>query len=565
MSSQIWTLLAPRRLSASRSPAGVEQKHENVKRLFFAVIGLAFWLGIFAAFFRVLLYFQGVEGFGDILANKLLSMVLVTFMSLLVFSGIITSLSKLYLSRDLDLVHSLPVLHHRIFAARWIESTVDSSWMVLVFALPVFLSYGIAYGTGPGFYLNLLPVLVPFCVIASAVSAILVMVVVLILPANRFRTIVAFLGLSLFVLAYVAVRVVQPERLVDPDEAASVMSYLSTLNTPSNPWLPSTWATDSVIAALAGDWTEAWFNNGLAIFGAGSLVYLAVLLSRVAYFRGVTKAQVGRVRNPAAFKSPRKAAKRHFAFVRGPTRAFLVKEVRIFFRDQTQWPQVFLMAALVGIYLYNFKVLPLEKSPLPTIYMQNLFSFLNMALAGFVLTALAARFAYPAVSMEREAFWIVRCAPVDVGRVLWIKFFTYLVPLWVLSLVLVVATNILLNVTPFMMWLSIGTVFCIVPGIVAMGIGLGAAYPNFVSENPAQSVTSFGGLLYMILSAGFIGLVIVLEAGPVYRVFMSGVRGFRFDSMEWAWLLGAFAGVFVLCILAVFLPMRFGRNRLRAR
>jgi len=75
----------------------------------------------------LLTYFQSFEDFGDILAYKLLSMALITFFSLLLFSGILTSLSKLYLSKDLGLVHAMPVSRSKIFLARWIEST----WIVL--------------------------------------------------------------------------------------------------------------------------------------------------------------------------------------------------------------------------------------------------------------------------------------------------------------------------------------------------------------------------------------------------------------------------------------------------
>ncbi len=73
-----------------------------------------------------------------------------------------------------------------------------------------------------------------------------------------------------------------------------------------------------------------------------------------------------------------------------------------------------------------------------------------------------------------------------------------------------------------MMVLSFITVFLMVPGIVSIGIGFGAAYPDFKSENPAQSVTSFGGLMFMMLCAGYIMAVIILEAGPVYSIFMAG-------------------------------------------
>ena len=33
-------------------------------------------------------------------------------------------------------------------------------------------------------------------------------------------------------------------------------------------------------------------------------------------------------------------------------------------------------------------------------------------------------------------------------------------------------------------------------------IGLGAAYPDFKAENPTQTVTSFGGLIFMMVCAG---------------------------------------------------------------
>jgi ABC-2 type transport system permease protein len=143
---------------------------------------------------------------------------------------------------------------------------------------------------------------------------------------------------------------------------------------------------------------------------------------------------------------------------------------------------------------------------------------------------------------------------------LWIKFFVYYIPLLILAEVLIVVSNILLDVTPFMMALSVTTVFLMVPGIVSMGIGFGTAYPDFQSENAAQSVTSFGGLLFMILCAGFIGGIIILEAGPAYAIFMAGFRGVRLSMLGWVWIVVSFSIVLVICTLAVILPMRWGER-----
>jgi ABC-2 type transport system permease protein len=553
---QVVSLIKPRWWTFAKNGMGTGNK---MRLAIFGGIGLGFWAGIFAVTYRVLVYFQSVEGFGDVLAKKLLSMVILTFFSLLVFSAILTTLSKLYLSRDLDLVHSMPVSSETIFMARWIESTVDSSWMVMVYTIPIFLSYALVYRTGPIFYLDIFLVLLPLCIVASALSAMVVMLAVIILPASRVRSIFVFLGLALLILLYMTFRMLRPERLVDPEAFSTVMAYLQTLNTPASPWLPSTWAYDSLRAALENRPKDAFFNAALSWSCAGFLMAVNVQMARLTYFSGFSKTQAAMIR---LFQSRDNRLYRILAPLSGPTRAFVFKEIRSFWRDQTQWSQIFLVAALVAIYLYNFSVLPLDKSPIRTVYLQNLFSFLNMALAAFVLTAVTARFAFPSVSIEGFSFWIVRSGPISIRRFLWIKFFIYLLPLLVLSQVLIVATNLLLHVTPFMMVLSVVTMFFLTPGVISMGVGLGAAYPDFGSENPAQTVTSFGGLIFMILSAAFIGAVTILQAGPVYTIFMADLHGRAISMLQWTWIIVSFALALVLSILALVLPMRFGIRRL---
>ena len=66
----------------------------------------------------------------------------------------------------------------------------------------------------------------------------------------------------------------------------------------------------------------------------------------------------------------------------------------------------------------------------------------------------------------------------------------------------------------------------------------------------------------MVLSALFIGAVIMLEAGPVYNIFMAGIQQRSPALWEWLWIAGSFCLVVILCFLALVLPMRFGERRL---
>ena len=559
---EILILLKPRFLSFKNRGISGNLKGRKIRFLIFGTISLTFWGGTFFIFYRVLTYFHGLEEFGDILAYKLLSMAIITFFSILIFSGILTTLSKLYLSRDLSLVHSMPVSREKIFLSRWIESTIDSSWMVLIYSLPFFLPYGIVYNAGPFYYAMLGVNLLPFCLIASSLSALMVMVVAIFLPAGRIRTVFIFLGLFLFLLLLLSFRLMRPERFVRPESFMTFMVYLKNLETSHSPFLPTTWFFDSLRAAFSGTVGNVLFDSALSWSCAIAIIFIATWVSGAVYFKGLSKAQTVPRRFFSSFGFKKRGYEFFLKFLSKPARAFVVKEAKTFLRDQTQWSQVFLIVALIVIYLYNFSVLPLEKGPMKMEYLQNLISFLNMGLAAFVLSAVSARFVFPAVSIEGEAFWIVKSSPVSIRTFLWIKFFVYFVPLLLLSELLIVVTNILLHVTPFMMTLSIITIFLMVPGIISMGIGLGAIYPDFQSENPAQSVTSLGGLLYMTLCIGFIASVIVLEAGPVYHVFMTGIRGVRLTGFQWLWLVGSFSVVLILCLMAVGIPMRLGEQKI---
>jgi ABC-2 type transport system permease protein len=551
------TLLMPRIWPLKKR--GRKNANSGALKVFIlGTIGALFWGGIFAISWRVLYYFKGIEEIGEILGFKLLSMILIISFALLLFSSILTSLSKLYLSRDLFLVHSMPVASHKIFLSRWIDSIVDSSWMVIIFTLPVFMAFGITYQAGWFFYANTLLSLFALAINASAISTLLVMVAVILVPATRMKSIFIFMGILFFVFMYLAIRLLRPELLVDPEVFDTVLVYITSLETPSSPLLPSTWAYDSIKAALTGSAGSGLFHNALSWSFTGAIAFILVMVSNAIYFKGFSKTQTAAAR---VFKKGN-FSERLFHFLPGPIRSFTIKEIKTFLRDQTQWSQLFLIAALVIIYVYNFKVLPLEKSPIKTIYLQNMFSFLNMGLALFVLTAVAARFAYPAVSQERNAFWLVKTSPLSLRTFLWIKFFIYYFPLLILTEILIVATNILLQVTPFMMALSTITVFFLVPGIVSIGIGLGAAYPNFKAENPNQTVTSFGGLIFMIVCAGYIGIVILIEAGPVYNLFIADIRGKTLSPAMWIWIIASFSTAFVLSLVAIKIPMRFGEKRL---
>ncbi len=535
------------------------QGQSRGKALIIGGVGLIFWLAVFGVLYRVLGYFRGVEEIGPLLAAKLLSLALLSFLSILLLSNVITALSSFFLAKDLDLLVSTPVDWLHVYLAKLGETLVHSSWMVALMAVPILAAYGVRYDGGWlfGFFAVavVLPILIMPAVIGSAVTLILVNV----FPARRTRDLLSVIAIAAAGGVVLLFRLIRPERLARPEGFQSLLDFITVLRTPTSPLLPSEWSTDAVMGYLVGpfDWFPviALWSSALATVVLGAMLHYAL------YPTGFTKAQEGAERFVkgwlwAALLNPL------FSPLSVSKREFVIKDLKLFFRDTTQWSQLILLGVLVVIYLFNIRALPLFTGEQVPFYLVTVISFLNLGLAGFVLAAIAARFVFPAISLEGRQMWLLRSSPLDLRALLWSKYWIGTVPLVVLALVITVFTNVILRATPFMMAVSAGTIVLLTLAISAMALGFGALYPQFETENAAQIPTSFGGLVFMMSTIALLAVVIVIEAVPVYGYLRANFRG-QSVSVD-ATMLVAFAAVVAICVAATVVPLRVGLRKMES-
>jgi ABC-2 type transport system permease protein len=144
---------------------------------------------------------------------------------------------------------------------------------------------------------------------------------------------------------------------------------------------------------------------------------------------------------------------------------------------------------------------------------------------------------------------------------LWAKFWTGTLPLLVLAVGIVGVTNVLLQVSPFMFAVSVGTITLMTFAIAGLAIGFGTMYPRFESENAAQIPTSFGGLVFMMTTVALLAVVIVLEASPVYA-YLQATRNEETLRVLTPQFLLPLVAVVVVCGVATALPLRIGLRRM---
>lgn len=549
-------LLRPKWLTARVRARGGE-RGRGARIALLGITGALFWAFVLVVVFRLLLYFRRVPDIGPLLAGKLLGIIFVSFFSILLLSNIITALSSFFVARDLDLLVSAPVDWLRLYGAKLLETAVHSSWMVVLMAVPIFVAYGVAYDGGIWFPLVALATFVPFLLIPAVVGSAITLLLVRVFPARRTRdilSVIAVLAAGGLVLLF---RMVRPEQLARPEGFRSLVDFIAVLKTPTSPLLPSEWVQRAVMSSLLG--IPDVLPYYLLWSTAAAFVVLGALLHRSLYATGFTKAQESSERwaRGTRLKRMGMALLAPFGTVR---RELLMKETRVFFRDTTQWSQLILLGVLVVVYVFNIKFLPLRGEGV-TFFLVNVIPFLNLVLAGFVLASIAARFIFPGVSLEGRTMWLLKSSPLRMRELLWAKFWIGTLPLLLLALGIVFVTNVLLQVTPFMMYVSLFTITLMTFALAGLALALGTVFPQFETENAAQIPTSFGGLVYMMSAVVLIGAVVVLEARPVYGYVSARAFGGSADPLE---MIIGFGLAAVVCIATLVISVTVAIRRLQA-
>lgn len=465
---------------------------------------------VFRRLFRVTAQIEALTPFFALgLIENLLGLVFLTALFVLFFSALTSAIGSFFTDLDLDVYHAAPLSKPRILVARWAKTFVQSSYLVVSFLVPVFFALAAQYERGALLILQATTSLVLLLAAPVSLASLAVILLVRFFPVRQVHQMAATLAIIALSLAIVGLRLSRPERLFQDVTTDDVTAVLQAIELPSADLYPSTWLAEAVVGAAAGEGslvpTMKIAALALACFalflGAGSTLYFAAFVraketsAPVALgsgaLTGVLDRLTGRMQPQA--------------------RAILGKEVRILTRDAAQWSQLFMMVALLFLYLYNIRMLPLQGD-----FRAVFVAYLNLGMTGFVVAATCLRFAYPSISAEGKQFWIVETAPVSFRLLLWVKVLVYAVPLLGLGLLLTSLGNAILDAPGIVWGYTLTGSILISVTLVALGVGMGAANPNFKLENPIELAMSLGGFAYMALSLLYVGLMMFLMAKPMH-------------------------------------------------
>jgi ABC-2 type transport system permease protein len=527
-----------------------------VKLAVTAAIGAAFLYGDFALFRRLFGAIADAEAatpfFAIGLLRNLLALVFLVATVILFSSAMTAAIGAFFTDLDLDIYHAAPRTKSRIVVARWAKTLAESAAVVYLFLIPMFVAYARQYPVRRGFYPLVLANLALLLAIPVTLGALAILTLVRWFPVRRVHQIVATLAIVVLTLAVVAFRMARPERFFTEVSSADVVRVLRQIELPSMERYPGTALADLMVG---GTGKSACPPLIWVTFAVVFIVFFVV--AQRTYFAAFVRARESLAPVALGASALTRAADRLLVPLDAPTRALVAKEVRTLSRDVAQWSQLFLMAALLFLYLYNIRMLPLGGD-----LRAGLIAYANLGMAGFVIAAICLRFAYPSVSSEGHAFWMVQSAPVSYRRFLIVKVCVYAAPLTLLAFVLTAFANVLLHADRVVWAFTLAGASMLAVTLVSLGVGLGALSPNFNAENPLQVGLSLGGFGYMAVSLAYVGALMLLMARPLMHYLLHFGLGVESSSATAA--IAVVTAVTLSLALTVF-PLVLAEKRLESR
>ncbi|HLD29682.1 MAG TPA: hypothetical protein VJC03_05025, partial [bacterium] len=221
---------------------------------------------------------------------------------------------------------------------------------------------------------------------------------------------------------------------------------------------------------------------------------------------------------------------------------------RLLVRDSSLASQLLLIIALIFLYLFNLKKMPLADYP----EVKNIISFFNLGMVGMIQLAIGMRFIFPHFSRQLNTLWLQFILPVKREELFRMHLRFYIVPVTLLGFFLVISSGLILNIYPPLFAVQLAGVLFLGPVTANLCYCMGIIFPLKKFENVSQIESSGGGVLCMLFGIFYLVLALGVLAFPVRLIFL---RKFGFNP-GLSVLTGGFPVFFMILQAFFYYPLR---------
>jgi ABC-2 type transport system permease protein len=458
-------------------------------------------------------------GVGIAPLHRLAGIVLFAFFVSANFMSLILSFATLYTAREVEFLQSLPVPHAKLFLLRMGENVITSTGVLSLLGIAGVLGYGAVFHLAWYQYaLMMFGVMMPLVVTAGILGVLLLMILIYLAGRVGMRWMLAIALPSYVASFFVYYRATNPVAIIHSAVATAhgAVFFVPPADEPYVAWLPHAQAASALQGIVQGDVAATAHAIAALIGGALFLGAVAVVTgSRLYYTTWLLVRELKNVQEHGhrlhrfwLLDLQRRLTHRPNA------EAVLKRDILQFVRDPVQRIHALMMAVLIAVMIFSgvtFELPSMQAVP-------RALSWITIFLFdGFVITSIALRFVFPAVSLEGNAFWCVRTSPISLSRLYWMKFLLWFPIIFVPAEALVLCTLPMVQAPQQLTVIGTLAMLCAVVGLVSLNLGAGAHFATLREDNPVKVAASQGASVTFLLSLLYLLGIAALLATPVVR------------------------------------------------
>lgn len=455
----------------------------------------------------------------DIALDYILAVIFIFIM----FTGIATSLYILYLSRDLELLLSLPISYRTVFTYKYTEALISNSYLFLIIIFPFLISYGITSELPLAYYPVMIIVFMSVMSIPTSLGVLIGMIAARYINPNRAREMLAFIGGIFGLLIWLASQIVSryAENLAPELKSMSiegVKQYIIVIfDKPFLKIIPSTWGSNALFYLHNGNYRGFIFNFVLIAAASILLIFFCIIISQRIYYSGWSNAyQVvarrGFKKRKVVEETETGEKKKYSYSLFSGVNYIMIKDFKVLFRDARRLLGVF-MPLIMFTFLFFWSISrSINEGEGINFFLSLeilLFLFFPLLVSGMVNVNISGN----NIGGEGLKFWILKMSPVNAKKILKTKIiFSSFITALCGSIIMIIFYFVY---KPALSYLIFGLFLLILFswGDSVIGTSIGTFFPVFKpSQSNRNNVSFLGGLLNLILFLlyllFFVGIVV---------------------------------------------------------
>jgi ABC-2 type transport system permease protein len=391
---------------------------------------------------------------------------------------------------------------------------------------------------------------------AGSVGVIVLLTILRLASTWGIRKVMSIVGLVYFIGVIAFYYISNPMKLIQQvfDYYPHIDQYFGFLENDLVKLMPNYWIAEALYWISEGKFARALPFIYINIFASIAVFALALFLAKKWFYQTwLTSLEIN-----SELISRKKDKILFFGFDRKSrlnvfNETILKREFWLFFREPNQWAHLLVMIFLISIFISSISGIDIIVLDAYNQYLKTIIYLVVTLFNVFLVASLSLRFVFPIISLEGEALWKIRSAPINFNQLLSKRLLIYFSIIFFVAQMITFFSNYQFP-TQLAIIAQLNAAITTIT-LVSLNFGMGGIFANYKEKNAIRLASSQGASITFLFTLLYLVLLIVILFIPVFAYFKSIDTGLKYSSIN---LLITSLVLMIIAIMVSAFSLKFG-------